>query len=97
MILPSLTNPGTEKSHSPVDRKPDPLRTAAAELETVFLAEMLKSAGLHESRSEFGGGAGEDQFQSLLVRAQAEEIVRSGGIGLAESLFQALKGRTEDG
>ena len=69
----------------------DPLRHAAQELETIFLAEMLKSAGLHDTPDMFGGGAGEDQFQSLLVRAQAEQMVRSGGIGLAESLYHALK------
>ncbi|OWU75869.1 hypothetical protein ATO3_06705 [Marinibacterium profundimaris] len=69
----------------------DPLRRAAEELETVFIAEMLKSAGLNDTPDGFGGGAGEEQFQSFLVRAQAEQIVRSGGVGLAESLFHALK------
>ncbi|MCH5375601.1 MAG: rod-binding protein [Planctomycetes bacterium] len=68
----------------------DPLRQAATELEASFLAEMLKSAGLAKTRSAFGGGAGEDQFGSFLVRAQAEQIARTGGIGLAESLYQAL-------
>lgn len=69
------------------------LRDAAEQLEVVFLSEMLKSAGLHKAPDAFGGGAGEDQFQSLLIRAQAEEMVKSGGIGLAESLFNALKER----
>ncbi|CAN0577531.1 unnamed protein product, partial [Ectocarpus sp. 12 AP-2014] len=53
----------------------------------------LKTAGLNKTPDFMGGGAGEDQFQSLLVRAQAEQMVQSGGIGLAESLFQALKDR----
>lgn len=67
------------------------LQNAAKELEAGFLTEMLKAAGLGKSRETMGGGAGEDQFTSLLVRSQAEQIVESGGIGLAESLFQALK------
>ena len=67
------------------------MRKAAIDLEATFLAEMLKSAGLGKSRDSMGGGAGEDQFASLLVRAQAEQIARSGGIGLAESLYHALK------
>lgn len=75
----------------------DALRKAAADLETEFLVEMLKSAGLHKSRESYGGGAGESQFQSLLVRAQAAEMVRSGGIGLSEALFHSLKGRLDDG
>ncbi|MFW8633977.1 rod-binding protein [Cribrihabitans pelagius] len=69
----------------------DPLREAAIKLEASFLSEMLKSAGLGEARSGFGGGAGEEQFSSFLIQAQAEQMARSGGIGLAESLYHALK------
>ncbi len=75
---------------TPPNPRHAPLREAATALEAAFLAEMLKSAGLGKSRNEFGGGAGEDQFGSFLVRAQAEQMARAGGIGLAESLFQAL-------
>lgn len=71
------------------------LRDAAVKLESVFLAEMLKSAGFGKPRDSFGGGAGEDQFGSLLVRAQAEQMARAGGIGLAESLFEALKAQAD--
>ncbi|MBO9450558.1 rod-binding protein [Tropicibacter sp. R16_0] len=67
------------------------LREVAQKLEATFLAEMLKSAGLGQSRSSMGGGAGEEQFQSFLVRQQAEQIAKSGGIGLSETLFNALK------
>jgi len=72
------------------------LRAAAEQLEAGFLSEMLKAAGLGQAREAFGGGAGEDQFASFLRQAQAEEMVRSGGIGLAESLYQALKEREND-
>ncbi len=82
--------------HSGAKPAPDPLRRAATELEAAFLTEMLKSAGLGKSRGTMGGGAGEDQFGSLLVRAQAEQIARGGGIGLAESLFHALKEANHD-
>ncbi len=69
------------------------LKDAAKKLEATFLAQMLKSAGLGQSRESFGGGAGEDQFASFLLEAQAEKMVEAGGIGLAESLFNALKER----
>ena len=72
------------------------LREAAVKLEAVFLAEMLKSAGFGKSREGFGGGAGEDQFGSLLVDAQAEGMARAGGIGLAETLFQSLLETRDD-
>lgn len=66
------------------------LRKAAIDLEAAFLAEMLKSAGFGKSRDSNGGGAGEDQFSSLLIQAQAKQMTLAGGIGLAESLFNAL-------
>lgn len=59
-------------------------------LEAHFLAEMLKSAGLHDNGGAFGGGAGEEQFASFLRHAQAERIAAAGGIGLAESFYQAM-------
>jgi len=72
------------------DTKLAAMRKAANDLEATFLTEMLKAAGFGLARDSFGGGAGEDQFSSLLVRAQAEQMTRAGGIGLAESLFNAL-------
>jgi peptidoglycan hydrolase FlgJ len=66
---------------------------AAQQLEVSFLSEMLKSAGLGSPRETFGGGIGEEQFGSFLRNAQAESMVKAGGIGLAESLFETLKSR----
>lgn len=68
------------------------LFAAAQKLEAGFLAEMLRSGGLGQSPEGFGGGAGEDQFASFLLEAQATQMVRAGGIGLAQSLFEAMKG-----
>lgn len=67
------------------------LRNAAQKMEATFLAEMLKSAGFGASTPGFGGGIGEDQFSSFLLEAQADAMAKAGGIGLAESLFHALK------
>lgn len=72
------------------------LRDAAVRLEATFLAEMLKSAGLGAVSDSFGGGVGEDQFSSFLIEAQANAMAQAGGIGLAESLFHALKVRQYD-
>ena len=78
------------------DSREQALRRAAGQLEARFLAEMLKAAGLGDARESFGGGAGEDQFASFLREAQAGEMVKAGGIGLAESLYQALKERSDE-
>ena len=72
------------------------LREAAQKLEATFLAEMLKAAGLGKTREGLGsGGAGEDRFASFLVQEQAMAMVRAGGIGLTERLFESLKERDE--
>lgn len=69
------------------------LRHAAEKMEAAFLSEMLKAAGVGKPPEAFGGGAGEEHFASFLREAQAGEMVRAGGIGLAETLFHALKER----
>ena len=74
----------------PPNAHSEKIRQAARKLEASFLTEMLKSAGLGKTVGAFGGGAGEDQFGTFLVRAQADEIARAGGIGLAETFFHAL-------
>lgn len=65
------------------------LGDSARALEVSFLAEMLKSSGLHEP-SGFSGGPGESHFTSFLLRAQAEQMVDAGGLGLAEHFADSL-------
>lgn len=72
------------------------LRQAAQSLEASFLAQMLEAAGLGKPLETFGGGSGEDQFASFLIQAQADEMAQSGGIGLSEAIFEALKEREND-
>lgn len=71
------------------------LRAKAAELETAFLAEMLRHAGLGTQTGGFGDGIGTEQFASFLREGQAATIVRAGGIGLSESLFRAMSEKAE--
>lgn len=71
--------------------RPDPkLLALSQELESQFLAEMLKSASLGKARDAFGGGAGESQFSSFLVNEYASATAKAGGIGLAEVIYNAL-------
>lgn len=78
-----------------VPRHDQALYKVAQQLEASFLAEMLQSAGLGQTSESFGGGSGEDQFGSFLVQEQAMQMVRAGGIGLAESLYESLKERAD--
>lgn len=80
-------------SASPPTSRParnERLWSAAQDLEASFLAEMLKSAGLGQARDAMGGGAGEDQFSTFLVREYADATVRAGGIGLSEAIYRSL-------
>lgn len=92
--LSSVTTPQASlKSNLPDQDRA--LWNAAKELEASFLSEMLKSAGIGKTPDSFGGGVGEDQFASFLRQEQARSMVDSGGIGLAQSLFDALKEQTD--
>ncbi|MGJ5617916.1 rod-binding protein [Sulfitobacter sp. MF3-043] len=82
---------------APTVVKDKALMEAAQKLEATFLAEMLKSSGLGQASESFGGGAGEDQFASFLVQEQAMQMVRAGGIGLSESIYETLKERQNVG
>lgn len=93
IALPNLQAPGAPSPPPPTPEQAR-LRDAATALEASFLAVMLDSAGVGAARGPFGGGAGEEQFSSFLVQAYAEEMSARGGIGLAESLFDALKETT---
>lgn len=84
--------PGAALPKTASDEK---LFKVAQELEATFLAEMLKSAGFGAPRESFGGGIGEDQFSSFLRQSQSEQMVKAGGIGLAERLFESLKERAD--
>ena len=66
------------------------LRILANKLESQFLAEMLKSAGVGKPRDSFGGGAGEQQFSTFLTQEYSDAIVQAGGLGLSEAIYNAL-------
>lgn len=93
-ISPSPGRAAPTPSPAPPDAE---LYRNAQQLEAVFLAEMLACAGVEAGAQAFGGGAGEEQFASFLRQEQAMAMVRSGGTGLAESLFHAMGGRDVGG
>ncbi|TDW38871.1 rod binding protein [Roseinatronobacter bogoriensis subsp. barguzinensis] len=74
----------------PSDQPTPQMKQAAQEFEAAILSELLKAAGAGQSRTEFGGGEGEEQFASLLLDAQAKQIAAAGGIGFAEMALRGL-------
>lgn len=66
------------------------LRNSAKELEQSFLAEMLRLSGVARPPESGGGGAGEEAFAGFLADAYAAELAETGGLGLAEGIYQSL-------
>ena len=66
-------------------------RAQATEFEQVFLSTMLNQmfAGL-ETSGPFHGGQAEETWRGMLVDGYAREISRSGGIGVADSVYTQL-------
>ncbi len=93
MQVPALTEPASRLSP---DRSAQ-LMKKAQELETSFLSEMLSYTGLDDQQGAFDGGVGEDQFASFLREAQAKAMVDHGGIGLSQTIFNALARREAAG
>lgn len=66
-----------------------PTRTqpaAVEQLEQAFLEEMLKYCGPKAAGGGFGGGAGEDQFNSFLTREYAARLASQLDLGLANRM-----------
>lgn len=85
--LPAAPNPSQRETQ---------LMEVAKSLEAAFLSEMLASAGIGQTPEAFGGGAGEDQFASFLRDEQAKQMTEAGGIGLAQSLFDAMIAKSNE-
>lgn len=88
--------PTGQPARSQTETREGQLMAVAQSLEAAFLSEMLKSAGVGETPQDFGGGAGEDQFASFLRDEQAKQMVQAGGIGLAQSMFDAMIAKSHE-
>ncbi len=70
----------------------DPKAWAAAQdFESQFLSSMFQSMFKGVKTDEtFGGGQGEEMFRSLLVDQYSQEMTKSGGIGLADTVYSEI-------
>lgn len=64
---------------------------AAKEFEAVFISQMIGHMfnGI-ETDPVFGGGEAEDTWRSMMTDEYGKQISRTGGIGLSDSLTQAM-------
>lgn len=102
----SMVNPlyaaGAGRTQAPVDtgRLAAPgtpqakARKSAEEFEAVFLQSMIQEMFTDVGKDgPLGEGAAGGAWRSLLVQEYAGTIARSGGIGVADSVYRAILGR----
>ena len=66
-------------------------RKVATELEGVFLGQMLKPMFDElKAAPPFGGGPGEEMWQSLMVDEYGKAIAKSGGVGIAKMVMDQM-------
>ena len=65
-----------------------PPRPPSAQLEQLFLEEMLKYCGPKSNTGAFGGGIGEDQFSSFLIQEQAAALADRMDLGFSKWMGQ---------
>lgn len=97
-ITPPAASPAPKRpldgSETLKAKDPDTAARAAAEaFEASFIGEMLKESGINGVSASFGGGAGEEAFSSFLTQEYGKEVAKSGGLGLAEHVFEAIRRR----
>ncbi|ARE83152.1 flagellar rod assembly protein/muramidase FlgJ [Roseovarius mucosus] len=93
-----MTDP-VQLSSRAVDRPSTSLtrtKQVAERLEASFLAEMLKFGGLDPKSDSFVASTGESQFASFHREALAQEMVKAGGIGLADVFYRSMMERAHD-
>lgn len=63
----------------------------ADKLEQAFLEEMLKYCGPAARQGEFGGGAGEGQFNSFLTREYSAQLAQRLDLGFAAAVSEGAR------
>ncbi len=79
------------------DKNDPQLRKACSELESLFIAYLLKEMRATIPKSDFmNGGRAEEIYTSMLDSEMAKELSSKGGIGLSSILLDQLGRRQED-
>lgn len=91
MSVNPVGSPMAPESPKAPARNEKELRAAAAEFESLFINQMMKSMRETIGKSElFHGGNAEDIYTSMLDTELSKNMAKSGGIGLADMLLRQL-------
>ncbi len=92
-LVPVTATSGLVRSpdHSPSPSPSPSPRSAGAAFEAAMLSALVEDMFSNKSNSAFGAGVAGSSFKSLFAEHIANQIVRSGGLGLAE-IIDKFKG-----
>ena len=67
------------------------IKKSSEEFEAVYLSQMFNHmfSGI-KSDAMFGGGHGEEMFQSMMIDDYSKQIVKHGGIGIASAVMRTM-------
>lgn len=69
----------------------DKAKTTANEFESVFLSNMMKSMFTSlEGNGPMGSGGKNEAWRSMLIDQYANNIVKSGGIGISDQVYRQM-------
>jgi len=89
-VPPSLLQPTAQTNAADLAKR-GRIEETAKKFETQFLSMMLQQmfAGV-ETSSPFGGGPGESMFRSFMTEAMANQMVKGGGVGIADTVQREM-------
>ena len=82
----------TSAASSAASVKNDKLRKTAKDFETVFLEDAMNRLGenIGDAGPLGGGEGGGSVYRSMLMKEYAGEIVKSGGVGISDSVYRQM-------
>lgn len=90
-LLPAARTAGAHPALAGGSRPPADVRRAAEDFEAQFLSQMLTHVFEQiEVDPMFGGGNAEEMYRSLLVEQYGKQIVKAGGLGIADAVQKQL-------
>jgi len=84
----------SQTPHGPKGLATDAEARVAREFEAVFLGTVMEEMLKTGQPATFGGGHAEEMWRSLLARAYADQMVQTGGMGLAAGVEASLSAAT---
>ena len=89
-LAPALTQPAPQATAADLAKR-GRIEETAKKFEAQFLSMMLQQMfeGV-ETSGPFGGGPGESMFRSFMTEAMANQMVKAGGVGIADTVQREM-------